>query len=79
MLIKAYYKYVKSITGWHKKKSLDVSRIITDENCDLLIKKGCKNPMERVIIAHIHESSVRAGELLNEKNRDIDSRGILQS
>lgn len=50
----------------------DPTQVIEDVDCQTLIEKGCRNALERAIIALLHESGVRAGELLNMRIKDFE-------
>lgn len=67
------YKFInKEVKSTYKKKSPDYSQIITEEELDTLISKGCKSALERAIVSFLHESGCRVGELLGIRIRDIE-------
>lgn len=70
-----FYRYIRKISAPIPRQSLDYATIITDEDALHLIKKGAKNALERAIIAVLHETGVRVGELLGMRLRDIERKG----
>ncbi|MFH1400537.1 MAG: tyrosine-type recombinase/integrase [Nanoarchaeota archaeon] len=68
------YQYIKKIRGGHPRTTLDYATIITDEDCRLLLNKGCRDDLERALIAVLHETGARAGELLGMRLRDIEHK-----
>lgn len=69
------YKYLqRDVIGKPKHQSMDYSGIITEEDALLLIDKGCRTPLERAMVAVLHETGCRVGELLNLRIRDIEHK-----
>ncbi|MFC1704725.1 tyrosine-type recombinase/integrase [Nanoarchaeota archaeon] len=79
---KKLYKFVeKELKTSFTIKQADPSTIITEEDCSLVIEKGCRTTRERAFVSMLHELGARAGEFLNIKLGDIevkDSYGVVQ-
>jgi len=54
-----------------KKRQIDFSNILTEEIIDRVVDKGCRTIKEKAFIRFLHETGVRAGELLNIKLKEI--------
>lgn len=66
------YKFVeKEISSSYKRKQIDPSEVITEQDIDLVIRKGCRTPKERAFIKFLHEGGLRIGEMLGIKRKDI--------
>lgn len=69
---KKFYKYIqKDVKISYKQNRIDPSTIITKEDIDKVVSKGCRTIKEKALIKFLHETGVRAGELLNMKVKDI--------
>lgn len=69
------YKYVfKDIKSKPKPKIIDYSNIITDKDARQLIEKGCRESMERAMVAFLHETGCRVGEHLGVRIKDIERK-----
>jgi len=67
-----FYKFLESeVSTAYKKKQADPNTIITDEDCELMIEKGCRTAREKAFVSLLHESGCRTGEFLNIKIGDI--------
>lgn len=67
-----FYKFVeKEISIAYKKKLADPSTIVTEEDIDLVVSKGCRSIKEKAFLKFLHETGVRAGELLNIKIKNV--------
>lgn len=67
------YKYIeKDIKVTYKEPKIDPKTIITDEEIDSIIEKGCKTIRDKALIKFLHETGVRVGELLNIKIGDLE-------
>lgn len=75
MQAKRLYQYLNTITVSVPLKEHDHRGIITDEDADFLVDKGCKTTMQKAFIKTLHESGCRAGEFLTLRLRDIEVRG----
>lgn len=64
-------KYVKTTV---KPKPVDPSSIITDEEIEKVLVKGCRNDMERALLKLLHETGCRIGELLGMRIKDIQRK-----
>lgn len=72
---KRLYTYVsRNIKCKVKQKTIDYGNIITDEDAQKLITKGCSTTMERAMVAFLHESGCRVGELLGLRLKDIERK-----
>jgi site-specific recombinase XerD len=70
-----FYQYLRRhVSTRYQKRALDYSTIITDEDARKIIEEGCRNAMERAIVAVLHETGCRVGELLNLRIRDIERK-----
>lgn len=70
-----FYRYVRKISTAHPRKSLDYSGILTDEDAQRILKKGTQNALERALVAFLHETGARVGELLGVRIRDVERKG----
>lgn len=70
-----FYRYVRKISTTQPRKSLDYATILTDEDCKALTQKGAQRPIDRAMVAFLHETGVRVGELLGIRLRDIERKG----
>lgn len=68
------YKYINNLKCTHKSKEVNYSEIITEEDNISIIRDGCENAQERALIAFLHETGVRVGELLGVRLRDIERK-----
>ena len=69
---KKLYKYLKDdVSSTCKRKQADPRTIISEEECSIIIEKGCRTPREKAFISMLHESGCRAGEFLNMRGGDI--------
>lgn len=66
-----FYKAVRKINITPEKRERDPSTIITDEDADKIITKGCHTPKAKAFIAVLHESGFRATEILGIRRQDI--------
>ncbi len=66
-----FYKYIKKISVAYKLQRADPSTIIKDDEINLVVSKGCKTYKEKALIKFLHETGVRAGELLNLRIKDV--------
>lgn len=70
-----FYKYIKKeVKRAEKIKIVDFSNIITDEEAQLVVDKGCKTMKEKAFISLLHETGARAGEFLNILIGDIEQK-----
>lgn len=65
------YKYISQVKRPSKPKKVSYSDIITDEDARTLIDKGCNAPLEKALVAFLHETGVRVGELLGVRIKDV--------
>lgn len=79
---KRLYKYLQTeVPSKPKRQSLDYSGILTDQDAQLLIAKGCQTSFERATIAVLHESGCRIGEFLGMRICDLqrkDRHGMMK-
>lgn len=69
-----FYQYVRKISTAHPRKVLDYATTLTDEDCRVLLEKGCQDDLERALVAILHETGCRVGELLGMRLRDIERK-----
>lgn len=70
------YEHIDDTIKTEKPKSkLTETEMITDDEYQELITKGCSNPMERAFIALIHERPVRIGEVLRLRIKHFHKKG----
>lgn len=69
------YRYLQKDVRGKPREQIKDRDIITEEDIHLLIQKGCARPLERAIIAFLHETGCRVGELLNLRIQDIEFKG----
>lgn len=70
-----FYRYLRKVSTAQPRVALDYATIITDEDARRLLQKGAHNALERALIAVLHETGVRAGELLGMRLRDLERKG----
>ncbi len=71
-IIKLYNYIEKQIKINYKERSYDYSEVINDEDIQQVLDVGCSNIKEKTFLAVLHESGLRAGEMLNLQIRDIE-------
>ncbi len=67
------YDHIKNnISISYKKKQIDPTSILTDDDIESVATKGCRSIKEKAFIKFLHETGVRAGEMLNLRIKDIE-------
>ena len=56
----------------YKEKQIDPSTILTDEDIEKVVSKGCRTIKEKAFIKFLHETGLRAGEILGIKVKHIE-------
>lgn len=70
-----FYRYLKkNVSLSYKQKKVEYSEILTDKDIRLVIEKGARSVKEKAFLAVLHEGGVRAGEMLNIRLKDIESK-----
>ncbi|NQU79742.1 tyrosine-type recombinase/integrase [Candidatus Woesearchaeota archaeon] len=70
--IQRFYKYIREdLKVAYKAKEINPNTILAKDDIDLVVDKGCKTIKEKAILKFLHETGVRAGELLNIRVGDI--------
>lgn len=70
---KEFYKYLaKFVNISYNPPQIDPSDILTDADIRQVITTGAKNSRDRALIGVLHESGMRAGEILNIRIRDLE-------
>lgn len=76
------YKYLqKEISISYKRRNIEYSSLITDDDLQTLLNKGCKSIFEKAIVSILHETGMRVGELLGMRIKDIelkDKHGVIR-
>lgn len=68
-----FYTYIeKQIKICYKERSYDYSEVINDKDIQQVLDIGCLNIKEKTFLAVLHESGLRAGEMLNLQLRDVE-------
>jgi len=68
-----FYNYIeKEVKRAYKKKQIDPSDVLTDEDIDNVVRKGCRTIKEKTLIKFLHETGLRVGELLNLRVKHIE-------
>ena len=66
-----FYKYLhKHVKTTYKRKEIDFSRIISEEDCAIFLT-NCRTPLEACVIAILFYTGVRADEILNIRLMDV--------
>ncbi len=61
-----FYKYIKTnVKRAYKQKQIDPSTILTEEDIEVVTKNGCRSIKEKAFLKFLHETGLRAGEMLN--------------
>jgi len=67
------YRYLeKDLKTSYRTPKADPKTILTDEDIDYVLEHGCKNMKEKALLKFLHETGVRAGELLNMRVGDVE-------
>lgn len=69
---KLYRCIEKDISTSYKKKQIDPTEILTEEDIDKVVTNGCHTPKEKAMVKFLHETGLRAAELLNIRRKDIE-------
>ncbi len=70
---KRLYHYVeKEVKRAYKEKQIDPSTVLTNEEIEKVVSTGCRTIKEKAFIKFLHETGVRAGELLNLRVKHIE-------
>ena len=72
--IRKFYEFIEEVKTGVPINKADPSLVITDDDCKVIVEKGCNTTREKAMIDVLHESGCRAGEFLNIKLRDIQIR-----
>jgi len=63
---KKFYGYLrKEISCSFKRRKIDPESIITEDDIKIVVDKGCRTAREKAFIMILHETGLRAGEILN--------------
>ncbi|MBI3032462.1 tyrosine-type recombinase/integrase [Candidatus Woesearchaeota archaeon] len=66
-----FYEFLEEdIKISYKRERIDPTTIIIDEDINAIIQKGCSTPKERAIVKLLHETGIRAAELLGMQIKD---------
>jgi len=61
-----FYKFVeKQIKRGSKVNKADPNSVLTEEEIDLIVETGAKNPRDKAFVSLLHETGCRIGEFLN--------------
>ena len=66
------YEYTAEIKRSEKRKKIDYSNILNEEDCRILIDKGCNRVQEKAIVSILHETGCRIGEFLSMRIKSIE-------
>ncbi len=69
--VQKLYKFLLKIKTGVKLKPVNPAEIIDHKDIELLLKKGCRNDMERAFLKTLHETGCRISEFLNIRLKDI--------
>ncbi len=70
---KLFYKYVETeLRRGDPRSQVDPSEVITDEDMEKILEKGCKNNRDRALVQTLHETGLRVGEILPIQIKDLD-------
>jgi len=70
--LRRFYHFIeKETSGDCKVTQANPETIITDEDCQKVLERGCFMPKERAFISLLHETGCRASEFLNLKISDL--------
>jgi integrase/recombinase XerD len=74
------YKYLrKYVKTTAPPKEIDPGSIITNQDIKKVLDEGCNNNLDRAIIALLHESGCRIGEILGMRIKDIQRKESIWS
>jgi len=73
--LRRFYHFIeKEVSADFKVTQANPETIITDDDCQKVLEKGCYMPKELAFISLLHETGCRAGEFLNLKISDLKLR-----
>lgn len=68
------YKYLHEVNASPKRQQIDPARMLSDDDCRRLIERGAKSILQQALIATLHVTGVRVGELLSQRISDVHER-----
>ncbi len=74
-----FYKFLKkNVSNSYKLPKIEPKGVVTEEDLDIILKKGCETKQDKALISLIHETGMRTSEILlmNKDAPSIDERGI---
>lgn len=67
------YNYIEhEVKRAYKEKQIDPSTVLTNEDIEKVISTGCRTIKEKAFVKFLHETGLRAGELLNLRVKHIE-------
>ncbi|MDO8511422.1 MAG: site-specific integrase [Nanoarchaeota archaeon] len=76
---KKIYKFLrKDVSLYYKKDKIDPEQVITEEDLQCMLEKGCETTQEKALLALFHEIGARFGEVatIQIKHFKVNDRGI---
>lgn len=75
MEAEACYRYLdRDIKNPKPRKTLGDHGVITPEECEQIIRDGCRSTLERAVVATLHNTGGRIGEILSLRIKDYQKR-----
>jgi len=74
-----FYKFLKkNVSNSCKLPKIEPKEVITEEDLDIILEKGCETKQDKALISLIHETGMRTSEILLMKKDalSMDDRGI---
>jgi integrase/recombinase XerD len=69
--VRKFYDFLDDVKTGYKITKADASQILTDDDCKIIVEKGCRTTRDKGLVDSLHESGCRIDEFLNVKLRDI--------
>jgi len=69
---KVYQFLEKDVSISYKKEQIDPTTILSEDDIEKVLSNGCRNIKEKAFVRLLHETGLRAGEMLNLRIKDVE-------